>query len=179
MWMAFNIPGMLINLLLSWLWIQLLFLGLKTLTNKFKLLSQRAYPQEIQGPRTNDLTRICSPYAITCVLLWICSLRCLSSFRTVRVVRRTIIRSKRPPTIYHYVDCLCHDSHDYRSGIKHRNGQHSITRFSWNGIKSIKKKMSRFSNFVTFYCYVFLRLHAASRHSTKRDCLHYDQHESI
>ena len=28
-WMAFNIPGMLINLLLAWLWIQLLFIGFR------------------------------------------------------------------------------------------------------------------------------------------------------
>jgi sodium-dependent dicarboxylate transporter 2/3/5 len=28
-WMAFNIPGMLINLMLAWLWIQLLFIGFR------------------------------------------------------------------------------------------------------------------------------------------------------
>lgn len=28
-WMAFNIPGALINLFLAWLWIQLLFIGFR------------------------------------------------------------------------------------------------------------------------------------------------------
>jgi sodium-dependent dicarboxylate transporter 2/3/5 len=32
-WMAFNIPGMLINLMLAWLWIQLLFIGFRRYHN--------------------------------------------------------------------------------------------------------------------------------------------------
>lgn len=29
-WMAFNIPGVIVNLILAWLWIQFLFLGFDT-----------------------------------------------------------------------------------------------------------------------------------------------------
>lgn len=71
-WMAFNIPGMLINLLLAWLWIQLLFIGFRRVADngrdkEVKQLLRNKYKD--LGPMTFHEFAVLILF-ICCVLLW-------------------------------------------------------------------------------------------------------------